>query len=93
MNVLESWEGVRTWIMPERNRVEFWVWLESDCYKLEIRFEDILETVGYCLAGGNLYAILLKVNFLFSLNYFFQCLCLRIEVGLSFFFFLFLGIS
>ncbi|PON93354.1 RNA-dependent RNA polymerase-type [Trema orientale] len=63
MSVLESWEGVRSWVIPERDRVEFWVWLGEECYKLEIRFEDILETTGYCLGAENLFAILLKLKY------------------------------
>ncbi|KAK7861322.1 rna-dependent rna polymerase 2 [Quercus suber] len=42
MSVLESWEGVRVWVMPERQRVEFWVWQGSECYRLEIMFHDVL---------------------------------------------------
>lgn len=73
MSVLKSWEGVRSWVIPERNRVEFWLWFEEECYKLEIRFEDVLETTGYCLEGQILYAILIKV-FSFSKNYYgFEC--------------------
>ena len=62
MSVLESWEAVRGWVMPERRKVEFWVCHGGECYKLEIWFEDILETNGYCLGGGDkLNALLLKV--------------------------------
>ncbi|KAM6594262.1 hypothetical protein CsatA_001965 [Cannabis sativa] len=63
MSVLESWESVRAWVMPERGRVEFWVWQGEECYKLEIRFEDILESVGYYSDGGNLFSILLKLKY------------------------------
>lgn len=62
MSALESWEGVRTWVMPDRRRVEFWVWPGEECYKLEIAFEDVLEAVGCCLASQKLNALLLKVN-------------------------------
>lgn len=69
---LEAWNRVRTWVMPERRRVEFWVWPGKDsedpekcleCYKLEIAFEDVLEAVGCCLGGQKLNALLLKACF------------------------------
>ncbi|KAJ7956264.1 RNA-dependent RNA polymerase [Quillaja saponaria] len=63
MTVLESWEGARAWIMPERMRVEYWLWQDGECYKLEIMFEDILEAVGCCLGGGKLNALLLKLKY------------------------------
>ncbi|XP_054806815.1 RNA-dependent RNA polymerase 2 [Prosopis cineraria] len=63
MSVLESWEGVRGWIMPERERAEFWVWQEKECYKLEIIFQDILETNGYFIGEGKLNALLLKLKY------------------------------
>lgn len=59
--VLESWDGVRGWLMPERRRVEFWVWVNDECYKLDVRFDDVLEAVGCCLGGEKVDAILLKV--------------------------------
>lgn len=64
---LESWKDVRTWVMPERRRVEFWVRKEADGvwkYKVEIMFEDILESIAYCLGGEKLNALLLKVCYL-----------------------------
>ncbi|XP_023516327.1 RNA-dependent RNA polymerase 2 [Cucurbita pepo subsp. pepo] len=63
MSVLESWEGVKAWIMPERRRVEFWIWHEDECYKLEVMFEEILETTGYCLGDEKLNALLLKLKY------------------------------
>ncbi|VVB04808.1 unnamed protein product [Arabis nemorensis] len=50
---LERWEGVRCWIMEERRRLEFWVWERDECYKIEVRFEDIVETVGCCINGAS----------------------------------------
>ncbi|GAV63008.1 RdRP domain-containing protein [Cephalotus follicularis] len=61
--VLESWEGVRAWVMPERRKVEFWVWQNEECYKVEVMFEDVLEAVGCCLAGDTLNALLLKLKY------------------------------
>ncbi|CAN8308209.1 unnamed protein product [Cochlearia groenlandica] len=49
--VLDKWEGVRCWVIDEKKRVDFWVWISGDCYKLEVRFQDIVETVGCCLNG------------------------------------------
>lgn len=63
MAVLQSWDGVRAWVMPERSRVEFWVWSAEECYKLEVAFEDVLETVGYCLEGQKLYALHFKLKY------------------------------
>lgn len=61
MSVLDSWEGVRVWVMPERERVEFWVWQGGECYKLEIMFHDILETFRSHFADGDGDALVLKV--------------------------------
>ncbi|KAK7291646.1 hypothetical protein RIF29_06956 [Crotalaria pallida] len=66
MSVLESWDGVvKGWVMPERNRLEFFVPHAAECYKLEIMFEDIVETIGYCLEGGDnkLNAIVFKLKY------------------------------
>lgn len=48
--------------MPERSRVEFWVWRAGDCYKMEIAFENIVESVGCCLGGDKVNALILKVT-------------------------------
>ncbi|KDP31126.1 hypothetical protein JCGZ_11502 [Jatropha curcas] len=61
--VLESWEDVRGWLMPERRRVEFWLWVDKDCYKVEIRFEDVKDAVGFCLGGDKVNAVLLKLRY------------------------------
>ncbi|RDX97814.1 RNA-dependent RNA polymerase 2, partial [Mucuna pruriens] len=64
MSVLDSWEGVVGWVMPERRRLDFWVRHNGQCYRLEILFEDILESHGYCLGeDSKLNAILLKLKF------------------------------
>ncbi|OWM90483.1 RNA-dependent RNA polymerase 2 [Punica granatum] len=60
---LETWKDVRVWVMPERRRVEFWVGKDEDGvwkYKVEIMFEDVLESVGCCLGSEKLNALLLK---------------------------------
>lgn len=69
MSVLESWEGARGWVMPEKERVEFWLWKEKECYKLEIMFQDILEANGYSSPDGKLNALLLKVGFTTEIIY------------------------
>jgi RNA-dependent RNA polymerase len=72
MSVLESWEGVRVWVMPERGRVEFWVWQSGECYKVEVLFQDVLEADRCCLGGTDVNALLLKVwDFLFYFFFFF----------------------
>ncbi|XP_027331701.1 RNA-dependent RNA polymerase 2 [Abrus precatorius] len=64
MRVLETWEGVRGWVMPQSQRLELWVWQSGECYKLEILFEDILESHGYCSGEDNkLNALLLKLKY------------------------------
>ncbi|KAJ8753540.1 hypothetical protein K2173_022781 [Erythroxylum novogranatense] len=63
MCVLESWEGVRGLVMPERRRVDFWVWANGECYRLEVTFEDILEAFGCCLGGDKINALLLKLRY------------------------------
>ncbi|XP_022738324.1 RNA-dependent RNA polymerase 2 [Durio zibethinus] len=63
LRVLERWEGVRGWMMPERRRLEFWVWSNGECYKLEVLFDDILETVGCCFNGSACNALLLRVRY------------------------------
>lgn len=62
--VLERWEGVRTWLMPERRRLEFWIWQDGECYKLEIKFDHVLNAVGCRLRGASKpNALLLKVKY------------------------------
>lgn len=50
--------------MEERRRVEFWVWESGECYKVEVRFEDIVETLGCCVNGvdSEINAFLLRVK-------------------------------
>uniref|UniRef100_A0A1J3DSQ6 RNA-dependent RNA polymerase n=1 Tax=Noccaea caerulescens TaxID=107243 RepID=A0A1J3DSQ6_NOCCA len=61
---LERWEGVRCWIIEEKRRVEFWVWESGECYKVEVRFEDIVETVSCCVNGvSEINAFLLKLKY------------------------------
>lgn len=63
LRVLERWEDVRGWLMPERRRLEFWLWNNGECYKLEVLFDDVLETVGCCFNGSSCNALLLRVCF------------------------------
>lgn len=64
MSVLESWEGVAGLVVPQRRKLDFLVLHDGDCYRVEIFFEDILESHGYCLgAEGKLNALLLKLKF------------------------------
>ncbi|KAK4394629.1 RNA-dependent RNA polymerase 2 [Sesamum angolense] len=62
MGILESWDGVKLWVMPERKKLDFFVNHEGECYKLEVQFGDVLETRGCCLDGDDkkVDAILLK---------------------------------
>ncbi|PNT00917.1 hypothetical protein POPTR_015G073700v4 [Populus trichocarpa] len=62
--VLEYWEGVRGWFMPERRRIEFWIRVGQEFrYKLVVEFEDILEAVGYPLDGDKVNAVVLKLRY------------------------------
>ncbi|XVF49609.1 hypothetical protein PTKIN_Ptkin04bG0026900 [Pterospermum kingtungense] len=63
LRVLERWEGVRGWIMPERRRLELWVSSDGECYKLEVLFDDILETVGCGSNDSTCNAVLLRVKY------------------------------
>lgn len=77
---LEKWGGVRCWVIEEKRRVELWVWESGDCYKCEVRFEDIVETVPCCLNGvSEINAFLLRVNFFFYSS----CLCNNLHVKSS----------
>ncbi|PIN04805.1 RNA-directed RNA polymerase QDE-1 [Handroanthus impetiginosus] len=64
MGILESWDGVKLWVMPERKKLEFFVNHEGESYKLEVQFVDVLETRGCCLDGDDkkVDAILLKLK-------------------------------
>ncbi|KAL5064676.1 hypothetical protein RYX36_026413 [Vicia faba] len=63
MTVLHSWEGVQGWIMPERNRLDFLVTHNDQCFKLEIPFENMLECDGYCSDDSKPNALLLKLKY------------------------------
>ncbi|KAK8607295.1 hypothetical protein V6N13_053037 [Hibiscus sabdariffa] len=49
--------------MPERRRLEFWVWSDAKCYKLDVLFDDIFETVGCGFDGSACNALLLRVRY------------------------------
>lgn len=76
MAVLESWEGVRGWVMFERNKLDFWVSYGDLCFRLEIPFENILEADGYCSEDSKPNALLLKVNYLSIFVFMHVCLSL-----------------
>lgn len=61
MSVLETWDGVKTWIMPERRSLEFWFCNGGESYKLEVQFGDVLESCECCLDSQKADAVLLKV--------------------------------
>lgn len=67
MGILESWDGVKLWVMPERKKIHFFVNREGESYKLEVQFGDVLESRGCFLGGDNekVDAILLKVWLLY----------------------------
>ncbi|KAL3512903.1 hypothetical protein ACH5RR_025620 [Cinchona calisaya] len=62
MSVLESWDGVKVWVMPERKILEFWLSHCGECYKLEVQFGDVLESCQCCLDGQKPNAVLLKLK-------------------------------
>ncbi|KAF3792047.1 RNA-dependent RNA polymerase 2 [Nymphaea thermarum] len=57
------WEIGRAEVMPERERVAFWVEDGGEVYKLEIRFGDIVSTRGLCVEDQNSDAILFRVHY------------------------------
>ncbi|KAH6797448.1 RNA-dependent RNA polymerase 2 [Perilla frutescens var. hirtella] len=64
MGILESWDGVKLWVMPDRKKIDFFVDHEAESYKLEVQYGDVLESVGCCLEGDGkkVDAILLKLK-------------------------------
>ncbi|GMH21473.1 hypothetical protein Nepgr_023315 [Nepenthes gracilis] len=63
MCVIESWEGVRVSLMPERRCIDFCVEHSGECYKLEVQFDDVSEGFGCYLDGQDPNAILLKLKY------------------------------
>ncbi|XP_024970849.1 RNA-dependent RNA polymerase 2 [Cynara cardunculus var. scolymus] len=62
MSVLESWEDVKAWVLPERKSLEFWVKHFGDCYRLELQFSDVLEAFPCSLHSQETNAVLLKLK-------------------------------
>lgn len=62
MCVLESWEGVKTYVLPERKSLEFWVTHSGDFYRLELQFSDVLEASPCCIDSEEPIAVLLKLK-------------------------------
>lgn len=64
MGTLESWDGVKLWVLPDRKKIDFFVNHEGESYKLEVQYGDVLESRGCCLGGGGNKpdAILLKLK-------------------------------
>jgi len=60
MRVVETWDDVRVWVMPERSCVELQLVYDGKCYKLEVQFDDVFEAFG-CFFSGTDPAVLLKV--------------------------------
>ncbi|KAL6583859.1 RNA-dependent RNA polymerase 2 [Orobanche minor] len=65
MGILESWGGVKLWVMPERKKLEFFVNHEGESYKLDVQFGDVMESRGCCLDGDDkkVDAILLTLRY------------------------------
>ncbi|CAI9108920.1 OLC1v1008628C2 [Oldenlandia corymbosa var. corymbosa] len=62
MTVLESWYGVKFWVMRERKAIEFWLTYGEDTYKLEVQFHDVLESCECSLNAQKSRAVLLKLK-------------------------------
>ncbi|GFZ17486.1 RNA-dependent RNA polymerase 2 [Actinidia rufa] len=60
--VVESLEGVKGRVMPERKTIEFWVGHGGECYKLELLFDYVVESIGCRLGGVETNAVLLKLK-------------------------------
>ncbi|CAA6656073.1 unnamed protein product [Spirodela intermedia] len=63
MEVLETWEGVRVELMPERQKVELLLEQEGRLYKLEIMFGDISGSFICSVREERETAILLKLKY------------------------------
>lgn len=65
LGILEFWDCVKLWLVPERKRLEMFLSHKGECYKLEVQFGDVLETCGCCLDGNKqkVDAILLKLKY------------------------------
>ncbi|CAI9757485.1 unnamed protein product [Fraxinus pennsylvanica] len=65
LGILEFWDCVKLWVVPERKRLELFLSHKEECYKLEVQFGDVLETCGCCLDGNKqkVDAILLKLKY------------------------------
>ncbi|GAB2289531.1 RNA-dependent RNA polymerase 2 [Dionaea muscipula] len=63
MCVIECWEEVKVWVMPERKCIEFLVEYSGECYKLEVQFDDVFEASGFILDGEDNNAVLLKLKY------------------------------
>ncbi|KAG5536836.1 hypothetical protein RHGRI_024314 [Rhododendron griersonianum] len=52
--VVESLEGFKAWVMPERKGIEFWVvgGGDKEWYKLELQYDYVLESCGCRFGGG-----------------------------------------
>ncbi|GAU25806.1 hypothetical protein TSUD_222640 [Trifolium subterraneum] len=53
MSVLETWEGVRSWVMPERNRLEFWVSMVVSVISLRFNLKILWSLLGIVLVIPN----------------------------------------
>ncbi|XP_076912251.1 RNA-dependent RNA polymerase 2-like [Bidens hawaiensis] len=62
MAVLEAWEDVKAWVLPERKGFEFWVMHLGEVYRLELQFSDVLETVPCCVGTQEPNAVVLKLK-------------------------------
>lgn len=62
MSVLESWKDVKTWIMPERKCIELWLNHGGECYRLEVQFDDVIESCECRLSDRDCCAVLLRLK-------------------------------
>lgn len=62
MCVIETFENVTFWVMPDRGCVEFHVEFDEKLYKLEVQFDDIFEAFG-CYFDPRSPAILFKLKY------------------------------
>ncbi|XP_071710250.1 RNA-dependent RNA polymerase 2 [Rutidosis leptorrhynchoides] len=62
MAVLESWFDVKTWVLPERKSIEFWVQHFQEFYRLEFQFSDVIEAYSCCVNCQEPNAVLLKLK-------------------------------
>ncbi|KAK9684685.1 hypothetical protein RND81_10G225500 [Saponaria officinalis] len=62
MGVIDTFEDVEIWVMPDRTCVEFHVCFDGKVFKLEVMFDDVFEGFG-CFFDNDSPAVLFKLKY------------------------------